>query len=161
MNEEIGSSTRTIDKNYLETLKMQYEFVSKHLEYHDSNVFKVISVFFAFCGLYLANLDEFDRAWLPASILAVFVGIVFALLLHRTSNILTDYKITLIKIDYKIKDLVNNNYDIASIPPRYLAGKNVEISQNLGSPTKNFENGKVGNFDSLNCNCTQYDSNAA
>ena len=93
----------------------QYEFYCKHLEYHDSNVFKVLSMYFAFAGLFLFKITDFyDKKWL-AMALVVTVGIVFFVLLFRTQELLGDLKRLINKADNDIDENVT-----LTIWPSYL-----------------------------------------
>jgi len=92
--------------------KLKYEFYCKHLEYHDSNVFKLLSIYFAFVGLFMFKIEEFYSQIELAVALVISFGILFFVFLLKTQLLLSD-----------LKALINEFHedDCKTIWPRYLA----------------------------------------
>ncbi len=84
-------------------LERQYEFFSKHLEYHDSNVFKTLSIYFVFAGVFLVKIDRFYCAKIAALAIVVVVGLAFTIVLYRTSRLVNEFKGRINEIDQKLK----------------------------------------------------------
>ncbi len=103
-------------------LSKQYEHLWKHLEYHDSNIFKIMSIYFAFSGLLVARIELFKDVVPLASLLVCIAGLVFALLLYRTSTLLQKMKETIVEIDEKKYEL-HGYYLLNSIPEIYIESK--------------------------------------
>lgn len=95
-------------------LEKQYEFFTKHLEYHDSNILKILSIYYIFVGVFLARIDNFYCAELTATVLVTIVGLVVAMILHRTSRLLDEFKDRINDIDKaidsKAKKSISNYY---------------------------------------------------
>jgi hypothetical protein len=103
-------------------LTKQFELLWKHLEYHDSNIFKIMSIYFAFSGLFVAKINLFENAPILASILVAIVSVIFSLLLIRTSSLLTEFKKKIQEIDEIITEKYGANV-IKSIPDNYIESK--------------------------------------
>ncbi len=103
-------------------LSKQFEVLWKHLEYHDSNIFKIMSIYFAFSGLFVAKINQFDNIPILASILVAIVSVIFSLLLVRTSKLLTEFKNKIQEIDIIIKEQHGANI-IMSMPENYIENK--------------------------------------
>jgi hypothetical protein len=103
-------------------LTKQFELLWKHLEYHDSNIFKIMSIYFAFSGLFVAKINLFENAPILASILVAIVSVIFSLLLIRTSSLLTEFKKKIQEIDEIMTEQYGANI-IKSIPDNYIESK--------------------------------------
>jgi len=119
----------------LVSLDVQYTFLGNHLQYHDANVLKIISIFFGFSGLYIANIDRFAETPSISSALVLIVGVIFALLLYRTSCLLTDLKQRLIDIENQKQKLYGDYFNVTSISDQYIANK-LEIKSFIDFVTK-------------------------
>ena len=75
-----------------EYTKLKIEILFKHLEYHDSNVFKALSIFFVLAGLFLVNIEKFSASIGASVALQIVVGSGFFLLFLRTSEIINKLK---------------------------------------------------------------------
>ncbi len=104
---------------HLNHLVRQYEFLTKHLEYHDANVYKSLSIYFLFSGAVIAKIDLFYVQNELSAILVGIAGAVCSLMLFRTSVLLSVLKRQIVEIDNEIYK-INNQTKIASISSKYL-----------------------------------------
>lgn len=80
----------------------QYEFYCRHLEYQDSNVLKILSIFFSFLGLFIFKIEDFYSHLGLAMMLVFVVGLVFFILLYRTQELISELKKNINKLDENI-----------------------------------------------------------
>ncbi|MBE8232292.1 MAG: hypothetical protein HAW67_01055 [Endozoicomonadaceae bacterium] len=106
-------------ETYLNHLNRQYEFLTKHLEYHDSTIFKSLSIYFLFSGAFIAKIDLFIKQQSLSAMLVGIVGIVFSLMLLRTAILLTDLKNQIDEVETEICNEFNRT-KISSISQKYL-----------------------------------------
>lgn len=104
----------------LENLQRQYEFLGDHLKYHDSNIFKMLTIYFGFTGLYLVNLDKFTEYSSVSAVLVLLVGASFAAFLVRTSRVLRYVKRTMRKIDDHRRSVLGENWSFEVVPEFYV-----------------------------------------
>ena len=125
MSNEIKENTNNSDigNSHLSHLVRQYEFLTKHLEYHDSNVFKSLSIYFLFSGAIVAKIDLFYVQKDLSAVLVGTVGTIFALMLFRTAVLLSELKVQIDEIDTQIYK-IHNQIKIPSISSVY-TGKGI------------------------------------
>ena len=110
------------EREYSVHLSKQLESLWKHLEYHDSNIFKIISIYFAAAGLFIARIQLFSEHVYLTLVLVMIVGILFYKMLKRISELLNELKKKIVEIDYEKNTL--HGYKFCSIPKMYIEGKN-------------------------------------
>ena len=119
----IADSKITFDQDkYAAHLSSQFECLWKHLEYQDTYVLKLLSIYFAFSGLFVAKIDLFKVNPAAASILIALVSIVFSILLYRISYLLTELKNNIRQIDIEMHN-INGGKFIYSVPNSYVDSK--------------------------------------
>jgi len=109
-------------EKYSAHLRTQFECLWKHLEYQDTYVLKLLSIYFAFSGLFVAKIDLFKGNPVAASILIALVSIVFSILLYRISSLLTELKNNIRQIDLEMHNIHGGEF-IYSIPNSYVDSK--------------------------------------
>lgn len=87
---------------HMKHLERQYEFYCKHLEYHDSNVFKAFRIYIIFVGVFLAKVEVFYCSPKTASVAVVIVSFLFFLIFFRTSQLLQEFKEKINALDLKL-----------------------------------------------------------
>jgi len=107
---------------YAAHLSSQFECLWKHLEYQDTYVIKLLSIYFAFSGLFVAKINLFKGNAVPASILIALVSIVFSILLYRISSLLTELKTNIRQIDMEMHSIHGGKF-IHSVPGSYVDSK--------------------------------------
>ncbi len=112
-----------MNDSHVNHLVRQYDFLTKHLEYHDSTVFKSLSIYFLFSGAFVAKIDFFYPQKELSALLVGIVGTVFALMLFRTSILLSELKQQIDEIDTEIYKM-HNQTKFPSISSKYI-GKGV------------------------------------
>lgn len=132
MNNEIEEDTNNFDigDSHLNHLVRQYEFLTKHLEYHDSNVFKSLSIYFLFSGALVAKIDLFYVKKDLSAVLVGTVGTIFALMLFRTAVLLSALKAQIDEIDTEIYK-IHNQTKISSISSIIHRKRNMELVQDV------------------------------
>ena len=114
------TSQQTFDeKQYSAHLSSQFECLWKHLEYTDTYVLKILGIYFAFSGLFVANINLFKGKELLASVLVSLASVVFATLLYRISMLLTELKNNIRSIDEE-KHALHGGKLIHSVPRAYV-----------------------------------------
>jgi hypothetical protein len=92
-------------RNQDEPLLIQYELVWKNIEYLDSNILKIVSLYGGLIGVFLSKLDSFyDKAYL-SSLLILAISLIFILQLKRTASMIEEQVKTL----KDIESLIDNN----------------------------------------------------
>ena len=103
---------------YINALSKQYEFLTKHIEYHDSTIFRSLSIYFLFSGAFIAKMDLFSKQPYLSSALVFIIGAIFSLMLIRTAILLSDLKDQVDKVECLIyKDLEKKQFN--SISEKY------------------------------------------
>ena len=121
MTEETNNPSSESKSFYSAHLDNQYTMLWKHLEYLDSNVFKLLNIFFVFSGILVVNIGKFLESPLSSALLVLMVGIVFSVLLYRTSELLTEIKTKIKDIDEE-KSKLHKLEKFDSIPEKYMNG---------------------------------------
>lgn len=141
-HEEVGEGEEDKKRNSrregLENLQRQYEFLGKHLEYHDSNIFKTLTIYFGFMGLYLANLEQFTAFSRVSALLVLLVGVSVAILLHRTSTVLRYMKRTMRGIDDQRRVALGDDWSFVVISTSYLGESSGTFRSPRDYPTSVF-----------------------
>lgn len=110
------------EERFTAHLRSQFECLWKHLEYTDTYVLRILGIYFAFSGLFVANIGLFKDKALLASILALVVSAVFSVLLYRISTLLTELKKNIRRIDKEMYALHGGTL-IYSVPHLYVDSK--------------------------------------
>jgi hypothetical protein len=80
---------------------------------------KILGIYFAFSGLFVAKINLFKDNPIAASVLIALVSIVFSILLYRISSLLTELKNNIRRIDMEMHK-INSGEFIYSIPDSYV-----------------------------------------
>ncbi len=127
-HKEKTSNISVIDKIYYEHLDSKYTALWRQFEYQDSNIFKLVNIYFVIAGLFLANIDTFSKTPEFSALLVFITGAVFCLLLYRTSELLKEVKMTLRKVDDEIAMLHGSTKDnYYSIPYSFDRGARTSL----------------------------------
>lgn len=92
-----------------EPLLIQYELVWKNIEYLDSNILKIVSLYGVLIGAFLSKFESFyDKPYL-SSLLIFIISFIFILLLNRTASMIGEQVETLKNIENLIEKNVLKN----------------------------------------------------
>lgn len=94
----------------MEFQQSRYEFYCRHLEYHDSKIFKILSIYFAFAGLFMFKIEEFYEQTNLALTLVISVGTVFFIFLVRTQKLISDLKLRINQCGAGSEDTIWETY---------------------------------------------------